>query len=88
MCLAVPGKVAEWRDRDPLFATAMVDFGGIRRQVSMACVPEADLGDYVLVHAGIAIGRVAPDEAARMLQTLDEVELAELKYSTPGDGAR
>jgi hydrogenase expression/formation protein HypC len=75
MCLAVPGRVAEWSDRDSLFATAVVDFGGIRRQVSMACVPEAEIGDYVLVHAGVAISRVDPDEAAKMLQTLEELDV-------------
>jgi hydrogenase expression/formation protein HypC len=77
MCLAVPGQVAEWRERDPLFATAVVDFGGIRRPVSMACVPEADVGDYVLVHAGIAISRVNADEAAKTLKTLEELDLTD-----------
>jgi hydrogenase expression/formation protein HypC len=76
MCLAVPGQVAEWHERDPLFATALVDFGGVRRPVSMACVPDADVGDYVLVHAGIAISRVDPDEAAKTLKTLDELDRA------------
>ena len=72
MCLAVPGQVVEWSERDPLFASAVVDFGGIRRPVSMACVPEADTGDYVLVHAGIAISRVDADEAAKIFQALEE----------------
>ncbi len=85
MCLAVPGQVAEWRERDPLFATAIVDFGGIRRPVSMACVPEAEAGDYVLVHAGIAISRVDAEEAAEIFQMLDEMDLAELKDGAPTD---
>lgn len=77
MCLAVPGQVVEWIEREPPFAEAAVEFGGVRRRVSMACVPEADCGDFVLVHAGIAISRIDPAEAARVLQTLDELDLAE-----------
>ena len=72
MCLAVPGKVVEWLDRDPLFAAAWVAFGGVRRRVSMACVPDVTLGDYVLVHAGVAISRVDAAEAARMQALLAE----------------
>lgn len=86
MCLAVPGQIAEWRERDPLFATAIVDFGGVRRSVSMACVPDAETGDYVLVHAGIAISRIDPDEAAKMLQTLEELDLSELEDAPPSAG--
>ena len=73
MCLAVPGQVAEWRERDPLFATAVVDFGGIRRPVSMACVPEAKAGDYVLVHVGYAIQKVAEQDARTAWELFDEI---------------
>ena len=75
MCLAVPGKVVEWTERDPLFASAAVEFAGVRRQVSMACVPQADIGDYVLVHAGIAISRIDAAEAVRVLIALRELGL-------------
>jgi hydrogenase expression/formation protein HypC len=75
MCLAVPGKVVAWVERQPPFSTATVEFGGVQRQVSMACVPDADAGDYVLVHAGIAISRVDAAEAARVLATLAELGL-------------
>lgn len=78
MCLAVPGQVVEWIEREPPFAAAAVEFGGVRRHVNMACVPEAECGDYVLVHAGIAITRIDPAEAARVLQTLAELDLTEL----------
>jgi hydrogenase expression/formation protein HypC len=77
MCLAVPGKVVEWVEREPPFAAAAVEFGGVRRRVSMACVPEANCGDYVLVHAGIAISRIDREEAAKILRTLAELELNE-----------
>ena len=74
MCLAVPGKVVEWLEREHPFGLANGEFGGMRRKVHMACVPEAHEGDYVLVHAGIAISRIDAAEAERMLHTLDEIE--------------
>ena len=79
MCLGVPGKVVEWMDRDPVFGRALVEFGGIRRECHMACVPDAAVGDYVIVHAGIAITRVNEQEAERTLQDFAAIaeELAE-----------
>lgn len=70
MCLAVPGKVVRWLDRDSTFATAEVEFAGVRRRCQMACVPEAVEGDYVIVHAGIAISRVDAAEAERAIADL------------------
>lgn len=55
MCLGIPGRVVAWQERDPLLAKATIDFGGVQRECHMACVPEAEVGDYVLVHAGLAI---------------------------------
>lgn len=74
MCLAVPGKVMRWIERTTPFESAMVEFGGVNREVNMACVPEAAIGDYVLVHAGIAINTVSPAEAQRLLRTIAELE--------------
>ena len=70
MCLGIPGKVVRWLDRDPLFAQAEIEFGGVSRVCQMACVTEALEGDYVIVHAGVAISRI--DEAAAQ-QTLAEI---------------
>jgi hydrogenase expression/formation protein HypC len=70
MCLGVPGRVIEWLDRDPLQARALVEFAGTRRACHMACVPDANEGDYVIVHAGVAISRVDPDEAQRVFELL------------------
>lgn len=58
--------MAAWIDRDSLLAAADIDFGGTRKRINMACVPEAQVGDYVLVHAGIAL-TVIDQEAARKL---------------------
>jgi hydrogenase expression/formation protein HypC len=79
MCLAVPGKIVERLEADPPFASAIVQFGGIRRQISIACVPEAAEGDYVMVHAGIAISRVDAEEAARVLKALEQLELNDVE---------
>jgi len=75
MCLAIPGQVVEMLDAEPPFTAALVEFAGVRRQVSLACVPEASKGDYVLVHAGVAISRINADEAAKVLAALEELDL-------------
>jgi hydrogenase expression/formation protein HypC len=77
MCLAIPGKVVQLLDAEPPFAAGVVEFGGVRRQVSLACVPEALPGDYVLVHAGVAISRINAAEAAKVLAALEELDLDE-----------
>ena len=69
MCLALPARVVAVKD-DTL---ATVDLGGVRKEVSIALVPEARLGDYVIVHVGHAIGLVDPDEAARTLALFAEI---------------
>jgi hydrogenase expression/formation protein HypC len=77
MCLAIPGQVVEVLDSEPPFTAAIVEFAGVRRQVSLACVPEALKGDYVLVHAGVAITRINAAEAAKVLAALEELDLNE-----------
>jgi hydrogenase expression/formation protein HypC len=85
MCLAVPGKVVEWLQRDTLFARARVEFAGVRREVSMQCVPDAAEGDFVL--AGIAISRVDEFEAQRILDSLDALELLDEQASSNEDSS-
>jgi hydrogenase expression/formation protein HypC len=70
MCLAVPGRIVEWLEPAGGLSCAVVEFGGVRRRVCMACVPEAVLGDYVIVHAGVAINRLDAAEAERVLAEL------------------
>ena len=76
MCLAVPGEVMSVEGEGPLDRSGRVRFGGIVREVSLAMTPEAGVGDYVLVHAGLAIGVVDPDEAASLLESLAELDEA------------
>jgi hydrogenase expression/formation protein HypC len=75
MCLAIPGKVLEEFDQRGM-RMARVQFGGIVREASLDYVPEAKVGDYVLVHVGFAISIVNEEEAARtyeLLQQLDQL---------------
>ena len=79
MCLAIPGKVIEvFEDRG--LRMARVDFGGTVRKACLEHLPEAGLGDYVLVHVGFALSRVDPEEAARTYRFLEELDqLGELR---------
>ncbi len=77
MCLGVPGKIVRWIDHDPTFARAEVEFGGVRRECHMACVADAAVGDYVIVHAGIAITQIDTDEAQRVMQELQRLDLVD-----------
>jgi hydrogenase expression/formation protein HypC len=70
---------------EPPFTSAVVEFGGVRRQVSLACVPEAELGDYVLVHAGVAISRINAEEAAKVLEALEQLGLEDESISAAVD---
>lgn len=80
MCLAVPGKVISIAEDDPLFRTGRVSFGGIVKEVNLACVPEARVGDHVIVHVGVAISRLDEDEARRVFDYLRAMnELGELE---------
>ncbi len=86
MCLAVPGKILSVAGEDPLQRLGRVSFGGIVKEVNLACVPEAKVGDYVIVHVGLAISTVDEEEAERTLEYFREMgELQELEE--PGAGA-
>jgi hydrogenase expression/formation protein HypC len=72
MCLAIPGKVITVEQSNGL-RIGRVQFGGIVRQASLDFVPEAEVGDYVMVHVGFAISRVDAEEAQRTYQLLEEM---------------
>jgi len=80
MCLAIPGKITSVTGEDALMRTGKIDFGGILKEASLAYVPEAKVGDYVIVHVGFAISRVDEEEAQKVFEYLREMEeLAELQ---------
>ncbi|MEN6641042.1 MAG: HypC/HybG/HupF family hydrogenase formation chaperone [Armatimonadia bacterium] len=73
MCLAVPGKVVQSpKDDDPM-QQARVSFGGVVKEVSLAYVPEARAGDYVMVHTGFALSVVDEQEANEVLAYLEQL---------------
>jgi hydrogenase expression/formation protein HypC len=78
MCLAIPGKIVEFHENQGV-RMSKVDFGGITREACLEYVPDAKLGDYVLVHVGFAISKVDEAEAARTYRYLEEMgQLAEV----------
>jgi hydrogenase expression/formation protein HypC len=80
MCLGIPGQIVELTDVPRNLA--MVNVGGVKRQVNIACIvdethsAESCVGDWVLVHVGFAMNRIDEDEAAETLNLLREIELA------------
>ncbi|HEY3265707.1 MAG TPA: HypC/HybG/HupF family hydrogenase formation chaperone [Armatimonadota bacterium] len=77
MCLAIPGRIESIELEDPILRSGKVDFGGVARSVNLACVPEAVVGDYVIVHVGMAISRLDEDEAQQVFGYLKEMEAAD-----------
>jgi hydrogenase expression/formation protein HypC len=92
MCLAIPGRVVRWVDTDPISGVAEVEFGGVRRECHMACVPEAAVGDFVIVHAGVALSIIDAAEADRVLAELaslpDDDRDPEADESGPAEAVR
>ncbi|MEZ4773590.1 MAG: HypC/HybG/HupF family hydrogenase formation chaperone [Bacteroidia bacterium] len=74
MCLAIPGKIVTTNDTpDELFRTGKVSFSGILKEVNLSMVPEAQPGDYVLVHVGVAISVVDEEEAKTTFEYLKQM---------------
>ena len=78
MCLAVPGKVIEIHESVEWLRTGKVDFGGVIKEVSLALVPEATIGDYVIVHVGMALSIIAAEEAEQVFAYLRQMEPEEM----------
>ena len=89
MCLGVPGKITEIND-NPLLRMGKVDFGGVVREVCLAYVPEAGLGDYVVVHVGFAISQINEAEARQTFDLMKEAGVLEQEWGDElfaGEGA-
>lgn len=71
MCLAVPGQVESICGDTPETRTGRVNFGGVVKEIHLAFVPEAEVGDYVLAHVGFAIARINEGAARRTLDILE-----------------
>jgi hydrogenase expression/formation protein HypC len=84
MCLAIPGKIESLSGEDPITRMGKVNFGGVIKEASLAYVPEAQVGDYVIVHAGFALSRVDEDEAQKVFDYLKQMAaLDDLKEAGP-----
>ncbi|KAF0243217.1 MAG: hydrogenase expression/formation protein [Chitinophagaceae bacterium] len=80
MCLAIPGKILSINALDDTFRMGKVTFGGIQKDINLCMVPDAEVGDYVLVHVGVAIGKVDEEEANKVFSYLKDMgEVAELE---------
>lgn len=84
MCLGIPGQIESISGAEPLARTGRVSFGGILKEVSLAFVPEAQVGDYVIVHVGFAISRLDEEEAGRILGFLQEIADVNAELSPTG----
>jgi len=73
MCLGVPGRIVRIVDENGI-RMGEVDFGGITRRACLAYVPEAGVGDYVVIHAGFGISKVDARAARRTLELIEELE--------------
>jgi hydrogenase expression/formation protein HypC len=76
MCLAIPGKILDTRDCGGM-RVGKVQFGGVTRDICLEYVPEAGLGDYVVVHVGFAISRIDAEEAQRTYELLEQMGMLE-----------
>jgi hydrogenase expression/formation protein HypC len=84
MCLGVPGQVISIEPNALGFATGKVNFAGITKEICLAYIPDAEVGDYVLVHVGFAITKINEEEARQVFETLKEMgELSELDIPQP-----
>ena len=73
MCLAIPTRVVEILEND----LAIVDLGGVRKEISLALVEDVKVGDYVILHVGYALTRLDPEEAEKTLALMAEAGLIE-----------
>jgi hydrogenase expression/formation protein HypC len=89
MCLAIPGKLIEIAQDPNGVRMGRANFGGIVKQICLEYAPDAQIGDFVLVHVGFALGKVDEGEAARTyklleeMKQLDELEAGEMEPAAP-----
>ncbi len=83
MCLAIPGEVLEITKDEPSARTGVVSFAGAKRAINLSLVPEARVGEFVLVHVGIAISVIDAHEAQQVFRYLEEIQELELPPEVP-----
>jgi hydrogenase expression/formation protein HypC len=91
MCLAIPGKIESITGDDPITRMGKINFGGVIKEASLAYVPEAKVGDYVIVHVGFALSIVDEAEAHQVfayLRRMDELEELRDEVAAKADGEK
>jgi hydrogenase expression/formation protein HypC len=92
MCLGVPGKILSIEPNSTGLTMGKVSFGGVAKEVCLAYTPEAQVGDYVIVHAGFALNKLDEDEAQEVFALLAEMQAeelaAELRHGSETENAR
>jgi hydrogenase expression/formation protein HypC len=73
MCLAIPGRIVSISGDQPMMRLAQVDFGGVGKEINLAYVPQAGIGDYVLVHVGFALTVIDEAEAEQIFADLERM---------------
>lgn len=73
MCLAIPGKIIRFTNDEGSFRSGLIDFSGVSKEINLAYVPEAVIGDYVIVHAGLAISTIDEQEAKASLKAFQQL---------------
>ena len=86
MCLAVPGRVVSVHEESGT-TMAQVDFGGVRKKVCLAYLPETEVGEYVIVHVGFAIQRLDEESARETLATFERLGILEEELGSSADAA-
>jgi hydrogenase expression/formation protein HypC len=86
MCLAVPGRIVRQYDTDDT-AMAEVDFGGVLKEVCLQYLPDASIGDYVIVHVGFAIQRLDEESAIATLANFESLGILEQEFGNEFDRA-
>ncbi|WP_345709064.1 HypC/HybG/HupF family hydrogenase formation chaperone [Kitasatospora paranensis] len=86
MCLAVPGRVMEIEDRDGT-RMAVVDFGGVVKEVCLEYLPDLAVGEYAIVHVGFALQRLDEESALRTLELFAEIGLLQEEFGDPWEAA-
>jgi hydrogenase expression/formation protein HypC len=80
MCLAIPGKIEKITNDDPLMRKGRVNFGGIHKEVCLAYVPEAKIGDYAMIHVGFALNLMSEADANESLDLLRQLAETEAEF--------
>jgi hydrogenase expression/formation protein HypC len=83
MCLAIPGKIVDIGHREDEMIMGKVSFGGLEKEICLSYVPDAKVGDFVIVHVGFAISKIDHEEARRVFDYLEQMgETEEIKTNS------